>query len=63
MCHQGLRDHRVRHEEDDNNTLLPMVGVKVNKHQTLKKVYELTEPTSNTLIIPDGGKSHITNLL
>ena len=44
---------------EDNGTLMSIVGVKANKHQTkqaLRKLYDVDMAKVNTLIRPDGGK-------
>ena len=51
---------------EDNGTLMSIVGVKANKHQTkqaLRKLYDVDMAKVNTLIRPDGEKrayAHLT---
>ncbi|MBZ3890095.1 60S ribosomal protein L23a [Sciurus carolinensis] len=47
---------------EDNNTLMFIMDVKVNKHQikqAVKKLYDIDVAKVNTLIRPDGEKAYI----
>ena len=50
---------------EDNGTLMSIVGVKANKHQTkqaLRKLYDVDMAKVNTLIRPDGEKKAYVRL-
>ena len=50
---------------EDNNTLVFIVDVKANKHQTTQavgKLYDIDEAKVNTLIRPDGEKKAYVRL-
>ncbi|OBS75530.1 hypothetical protein A6R68_18018, partial [Neotoma lepida] len=47
---------------EDNNTLVFIVDVKVNKHQikqTVKKLYDIDVTKVKTIIRPDGEKAYV----